>query len=165
MTRPRYVRGQLPVVTAGDWQWKKRTQTNPLRLNTLKSKTYTCSEENEPIEVNELNFSGLARKMGGFSGNMNGAHPLYSRFAKDRSWKLENRNWRSGNSRLGTKPECPLYSMEYGLPFPVLFPIAKGRKLESRKPKIGKPSLGRGAVEEGRPTTESRIPGPLAPST
>ncbi|MGD0696455.1 MAG: hypothetical protein ABSB82_16660 [Terriglobia bacterium] len=82
----------MPVVTAGDWQSKKQTQPNPLRLSTLESEIYATSEESKPIEVKEPSFSELARKKSGFSGNMNGAHPLYSRFAKNRSWKLENQN-------------------------------------------------------------------------
>jgi hypothetical protein len=162
MTRPPYVRGQLPVVTTGDWQSKKQTQPNPLRLNTVESETYAASEKSKPIEVKEPSFSEIARIKGCFSGNMNGARSPYSRFAKNRSSKLENRNWTSGNSKLGTKLECRLYSAQYGLRF----------SLYSRLPKDGNWKMGNQQWENRawcaglwervaqKPNTESRIPNP-----
>jgi len=73
MTRPPYVGGQLSVVATPDQQWKKRTQTNPLRLNILESVVYDTSEQNEPIEVKSLYFNLLQTKKADFSRNMNGA--------------------------------------------------------------------------------------------
>jgi len=73
MTRPLYVRGQLPVVPSGDWQPDKRTQPNPLRLSLFYSLIYIVSRQGEPIEVKTFISNWLRTKKTRFSRNMNGA--------------------------------------------------------------------------------------------
>jgi len=102
MARPAYVRGQLPVVPTGDWRRKKRTQTNPLSLNTLESVTYSTSKQNEPIDVNSLYFNFLQGKKADFLRNMNGAQAHYSRLAEAEAGNSKLDRWQS---HLGSKPE------------------------------------------------------------
>jgi len=67
---------------------KKRTQTNPLRLNYFDSEFYLIFWKNEPIDVKWHYFNMLDRKKGRFSRNMDGAMSnarLYSRFEVERT--------------------------------------------------------------------------------
>jgi hypothetical protein len=51
---------------------RKQTQTNPLRLNILKSENYSGNSQNKPIDVKLNHFSRLSGKMACFLQNLDG---------------------------------------------------------------------------------------------
>jgi len=165
MMRPAYVRGQLPVVTTGDWQPKKQTQPNPLRLNTLESATYAASEQGEPIEVKEPIFSGLARKKGVFSGNMNGAHPPLFPIGEEpkletRKPRLEVRAFKTGNEA-GMWFRMNTIHLTVTASIPDWQRTETGKwKIENGKTELGARSCGRGSRKNRTPNPGFRTPSP-----